>query len=86
MLSTASLSGDLIVILCVILETLQSYIVSIEKRVQAESDLKDQLEIQKNPEMRAKQREYEDARQQLQEIEARLGECVWPLQMPKMSV
>ena len=52
---------------------LETYKASIEKRIDAEDELQEQVSAQNTPEMQAKVNECKEAEQQLKSIEERLG-------------
>ena len=55
-------------------DSLQSYKTVLLKRQSAQEELQEQVNHQKTPEMQAKLRECQEAEEQLDDIEKRLGE------------
>jgi len=54
---------------------LQNYRTAIAKREEAEDDLNMQIKSQMTAEIKAKQREWKEAEDELKKVEARLGKC-----------
>ncbi|CAH1772323.1 unnamed protein product, partial [Owenia fusiformis] len=58
---------------CTQIDTLQDYCNAMERNISATNELQEQLEKQKQPDEQAKKREYEEAKEQLAEIERKMG-------------
>ncbi|XP_064651819.1 structural maintenance of chromosomes flexible hinge domain-containing protein 1-like isoform X2 [Lineus longissimus] len=71
---------------CTQIDVLQSYREALVKREKATNDLQEQLNNQKTVEMKTKNREYNDAKSQLGQIESRLGMCKQPEQDKQESM
>ncbi|XP_071103421.1 structural maintenance of chromosomes flexible hinge domain-containing protein 1-like isoform X1 [Haliotis cracherodii] len=71
--------------LCTQIDTLQSYKGALERQSKAKTDLQEQIECQKLPEMVNKYTECQDAQRQLKDIEHKLGVGLQPRQRPPSS-
>ena len=56
---------------------LENLVIALQKREESDQDLKDQLAQERTPEMQEKIRECQEAQEQLDLIERKLGKCMY---------